>query len=477
MTKKLKVPVVGDASEEFAGALLGDPRRNERLALIVAAVQANPGASLPTIAGGEGALEGTYRFFRSEHVSAEAIQAAHARCSAARASEVDGVLVAHDSTEFNFGEFRTELGRAGRGRSKGFYGHFSLAVTAGEEHFPLGVVAQESIFRDRKRNRSKTQDERQFDPANESLRWGRGKDRAEEVLGSKRPIHLMDREADHYLLLAEMQHAGSRFVVRMSEDRVLAEGCETHTAREALEIVEPAAWREVKLSPRRRSSLPSYRKNYPERDERTSLLEFSATQVTLRRPSSSRQSPHQTVTLNLVHVREVDPPEGAKPVEWRLWTSLPVDTEKQIEAVVDHYRARWIIEEFFKALKTGCDFESRQLRSRASLLKALAVFTAVAWRMLALRTAAKVTPDKPASALLNVLQLRCLVGLLAKRKVVLPKNPTAREALLGIAKLAGHQTNNGDPGWQLISRGFDRLLSAEENYAMFVEDFLTTGKM
>ena len=477
MTKKRKTPVVGDASEEFSDAALGDPRRNERLARIVAAVQANPGASLPTIAGGEGALEGTYRFFRNEHVSAAEILAAHARRSAERAGEVDAVLVAHDSTEFNFGEFRTELGRAGRGLSKGFYGHFSLAVTADKEHFPLGVVAQESIFRDRVRNRSKTQDQRQFDPANESLRWGRGKDRAEKVLDRKRPIHLMDREADHFLLLAEMMHEGSRFVVRMSEDRVLAEGSETHTAREALEIVEPAAWREVKLSARRRNSLPTYRKNFPERDERTSLLEFSATRVTLRRPHSSRHSPHKTVTLNLVHVREVDPPEGEKPVEWRLWTSLPVDTEKQIEAVVDHYRARWIIEEFFKALKTGCDFESRQLRSREALLKALAVFTAVAWRMLALRTAARATPTKPASLLLTILQLHCLARLLAKRNVVFPKNPTARDALLGVAKLGGHQKNNGDPGWQLIGRGFDKLLSVEDAYETFLDDFLTHGKM
>src|SRR6267142_183172 len=64
-----------------------------------------------------------------------------------------------------------------------------------------------------------------------------------------------------------------------------------------------------------------------------------------------------TIPLHCVHVREVDAPEGAEPIEWRLWTNLPVDTPAQILYVVDVYRARWLIEEFFKALKTGCALE------------------------------------------------------------------------------------------------------------------------
>jgi hypothetical protein len=78
------------------------------------------------------------------------------------------------------------------------------------------------------------------------------------------------------------------------------------------------------------------------------------------------------VTLNLVRVQEVNVPEGDEPIEWRLWTSLPIDTAEQICEVVDAYRGRWVVEEFFKALKTGCAFEERQLQSRESLLNALA---------------------------------------------------------------------------------------------------------
>ncbi len=45
-------------------------------------------------------------------------------------------------------------------------------------------------------------------------------------------------------------------------------------------------------------------------------------------------------------------PTGETPVEWFLLTNLPVDTPDEIAFVVDCYRGRWTIEEYFKALKT-----------------------------------------------------------------------------------------------------------------------------
>lgn len=71
-----------------------------------------------------------------------------------------------------------------------------------------------------------------------------------------------------------------------------------------------------------------------------------------------------------------------------LFTSEPVNTLAEATAVVDHYRARWVIEEYFKALKTGCAFERRQLTSFDGLTRALGVFVPIAWRLLVLRTRA-----------------------------------------------------------------------------------------
>jgi hypothetical protein len=48
----------------------------------------------------------------------------------------------------------------------------------------------------------------------------------------------------------------------------------------------------------------------------------------------------------------------------------------------------------------------------------------------------------------------------------LSPTPTLREALLAIAALGGHLKNNGDPGWQVLSRGWQRLRDYEAGYRM-----------
>ena len=51
---------------------------------------------------------------------------------------------------------------------------------------------------------------------------------------------------------------------------------------------------------------------------------------------------------------------------------------------MDVYRARWIIEDYFKALKTGCCLERRQIESYDALRKVLAILAPIAWRLLGL---------------------------------------------------------------------------------------------
>jgi len=79
-------------------------------------------------------------------------------------------------------------------------------------------------------------------------------------------------------------------------------------------------------------------------------------------------------------------PEGAQAIEWKLVTREPADTPEQILTIVDYYRCRWPIEEFNKALKTGCRVQARQLVDVAALLNVVALFVPIAWSILHLRT-------------------------------------------------------------------------------------------
>ena len=164
-----------------------------------------------------------------------------------------------------------------------------------------------------------------------------------------------------------------------------------------------------------------------------------------------------------MRVWEPAPPENEAPVEWFLFTTEPVDTEENVLAVVDHYRARWRIEELFKALKTGCAFEKRQLESFEALINALAIFLPLAWRLLHLRSQSAENPDAPATSLLDPDELEVLRR---KARRPLPPEPTRRDVLLAIAALGGHLKHNGEPGWQTIGKGLEHLLAMVEGYRL-----------
>jgi hypothetical protein len=54
------------------------------------------------------------------------------------------------------------------------------------------------------------------------------------------------------------------------------------------------------------------------------------------------------VTVNVVLVREPDPPAGETPVEWILVTTLPIDTLEQVRTIVKYYCVRWSVEGLFR---------------------------------------------------------------------------------------------------------------------------------
>ena len=199
------------------------------------------------------------------------------------------------------------------------------------------------------------------------------------------------------------------------------------------------------------------------------VLHVTATSVELRHPTYTAGKSRKGSTLpysvpvNVVHVCEQNAPKNQEPVEWVLYTSLPVSTADEVGAVIDAYRRRWLIEEYFKALKTGCAFEKRQLETKHALLNALALFVPIAWRLLTLRHLSRQEPDVPASKLLNPRQLTILR---ARDKVTLSRVPTMREAMLAVAAEGGHIKNNGDPGWQVLGRGYEKLLHMEAGFVL-----------
>jgi hypothetical protein len=434
-------------SSELAGAELGDARLSKRLCTLADQLSARPGASFPK-ALDDAELEAAYRFFGNEEVTPEAILAPHFRQSARRAAAPARIIVVHDTTAFAFGGQvkREGLGHLIKPSAQGFFGHFSLALAADGTRAPLGLLALETVFRLKKRIGHKNWSPEQS--LGESARWLRGVEAAEAVLdGQAQAIHVTDREGDQFALLQALSDAQRPFVIRSFQDRRLADGDEVRL-RAAATAAKVTFKREVPLSPRPKLFGPKGDR-HPARRFRIAKLSFAATTVELKR------SP---LRLNVIHVFERKPPKGEPAVEWFLLTNLPIDTDENIGFAVDCYRARWTIEEYFKALKTGCQYERRQLESAHSLLNALAILAPVAWRLLLLRHLARAQKRAPASDALTAKQIEVLRAV-AKRP--LPKKPSARDAMLAVAALGGHIKNNGDPGWLVLGRGMHDLLLLE----------------
>jgi hypothetical protein len=446
-----------------AGAVgFRDRRLGERSRSMTEAILRRPGASLPTAMGSEAAREGAYRFLSNRRVTLGRVLATHIEATAARARAARKVFLVSDTTEFKFSTERDGLGMLSSTRRNGFLGHFTLAVSADGRRTPLGMLGVETLTRPQ-RKAKRDHFARKKDPTRESLRWYRCADQANRQVEDVEAIHVMDREADIFELLAGLTGDKRRFIIRSGQDRSVEDGRLVSTVAAASMQFS----REVKLSARQPAKGPESRRTHPERRGRLAQLAVSTTRVALRKATSACDPElPESISVNVVRVWEPNPPVGQEPVEWRLFTTEPIETREEIEAIVDGYRARWLIEEYFKALKTGCNFESSQLESLHSLENLLGIYVPVAWQLLLLRSLTRDQPEKPATTVLTTTQIAVL--RLIKPGASLPSQPTVAQIAEALALLGAHIKSNGPPGWQVLGRGFEELRRAELLYSRII---------
>lgn len=373
---------VSDVTAEFAGDSLGDARLDERLRRIVSLLAVDPAESFPDQMASVADREALYRFLANPKVTMAAVLSGHVRQTHDRLQGHAVIRIVHDTTTFRFLGDREGLGVT-RGGAKGFLGHMALAVAADDTREPLGVLGVHPyIHQDAVRHRGMTPSQRveatRAKPraAKESARWEHMALQVQAALpDGVTALHVMDQEADDYDVLAALHDAQLRYVIRADPQRQTTDA--KQSVREVLARQPATLFRTVRLTPRSARKAERTRGRHPARDEREATLHMRWGTVTLkRRQYTEARTP--TLSLWAVHVCEPQPPRGEAPIEWMLFTSEPVETVDAATAVVDHYRARWLIEEYFKALKTGCAFEKRQLTTFNGLVRALAIFVPMA---------------------------------------------------------------------------------------------------
>lgn len=471
---------------EFGDLDLGDKRREDRARVIFDAWSAAPESSLPRAMKDTARLEGAYRFFNNPRVDSDALAAPHVLCSWQRAISASAaglwVLAIQDTTEMRFGGTaeREGLGEL-MNEGQGFYAHTALLACLakpegldGAVGIPLGLGGCEILIRPKDRLRkpkemSKKEWEhtRHFADDNEFLRWERLARDLDEAASTREVsiIHVADREADEFSWMANILARGGRFVIRQTKDRRLVAGQKTENDEVAKRLDALLSGRHPIQATREvafetASTSGGRRRRKQARQGRSTTLGVHALSTTLCRPDLSRTT-QKTLTVNVVIVRELEPPEGQAPIEWRLLTTESIETPEDVLRVVDAYRARWLIEEYFKAIKTGCSYEKLQLETLHGLKVALSFCFAMAWHMLLLRTVARDAPRVPARAVMTGVQIAVLLAIAAMPKnpwsVKLNDDPDVTDILYAVARMGGHIKSNGPPGWLTLARGFHEL--------------------
>jgi len=445
------------SEQMLGGCRLGDPRRKKRLIAIGALFAQDPGGSLSRICcGDKAAQEGMYKFVENDAVRPEAIAEGIFSGTAKLASRRSVCLAIQDSTVVDVSDGLAE-GWKEQGSPAGFQVHSTLLVD-GEDFSPIGLIDQARWLRAVKGHRpgKATRATRRAEEK-ESYKWTASVEAIKKRVGSMDSIITVgDRESDIFDFLLFQHSRGYRFVIRATHNRALADVNEKMMER--LERSPVVGKHFVDIEQRGSQRAINGQQKRSARTARIAETELRAAQITLSKPRSSIGVSEESMTLNAVLVTEPAPPEYTEDIQWVLLTTEPVATLEQVLKIVQYYSARWLIEEFHKAWKTGCRIEERRLQTFENFERVMVITAAVAVRLLQLRCLANDT-EQNAETALNKEQWQCLYAITEKGKQLPSRPPTAAWAYYALAKLAGwtDSKRTGIVGWQTLWLGWERL--------------------
>jgi hypothetical protein len=459
-------------TQEMKTADLNDKRLNHRLQRLLSDLGACPMASIPAACGGYRETAAAYRFFDNEKVGFDNVLQPHIEATRTRIAAQPVAILVPDTTEIDLTRPAQQVDGAGLLDGNSRYGAFLHAMHAfTPDGTPLGTVAASYWTRaeDKPPASSQTRAQRAATPIEEkeSYRWLRSLRQAQaeaDHCPETQIVFAADSEADIYEVIA----AGTEeprsidWIVRACQDRALEDNAaETAAAPEHLRAAvaaTPVRYEQtISVRGREPKVASDQRSRRQPRQSRTAVVEVRAAQVTLRAPwRQDRKMPD--VTVNAVLITEVAPPDGDEPVEWLLITSLPIDTDEHVKLIVRYYCVRWMIEIFFRTLKSGCRVEKRRFENIDRVLPCLAVYLIVTWRTLYVCRLGRSCPEMSCEAVFDPSEWQPVYQIVRQQPP--PKQPPSlQEMVRMVAQLGGYvnRKRKDEPGPQTVWLGLQRL--------------------
>lgn len=377
------------------------------------------------------------------------------------------VLAIQDTSEINYqahaGRCRG-LGLASNGSDLGFFIHPCLVVDAAHGGI-IGLGGGQvwkrpaKISTDRKKRPIADKESRRWiDVAGDSI----------ETLGAAATVTVVcDREGDVYDLFAAVANAGRRahLLVRAARDRSLADEKDLLFAH-ANTLPERHRYR-IKVSAK------------PGQKKRTATVALGFDGIEIKRPARAAPTLPDKIRLNVVVVREIDPPEGAEPVRWVLLTTHAIDSLAAAIEIVGWYRLRWHIEQLFRTLKTnGFDVEDSQVVDGHALMNLVMAALIAAMLTLQLTLARDGATRQPVSDGFNATEVKVLrriehslPGRTAKQLNPHPPDCLAWAAWI-IARLGGWTgyASQKPPGPKTIHLGLTQFKALAQGWLLCEEE-------
>lgn len=455
---------IADLSAELDGCQFGDVRLTKRARKLADVLSQKPNISLPAALQSKADIEACYRFFNNEKVTPEKILQPHIQQTYARVRQIEFVLLVQDTTELDLTRPEQQVEGAGpmdcESRRGVFYHPMMAFDIAG---VPLGIVGAKSWTREEVNQATKAEKnkKRKRTPIEEkeSYRWLEGLQCAERTAaacGETTCVCVGDSESDIYDLFAaatQSKQANLKLLVRAGQNRNT-----TDQQDWADQVRKTAKIGDQTVSIRSRKAKVGEGKSARSRarEGRIAELEIRKATIELCRPVNGDRRLPATITVNVVLCEEVNPPDGEDAISWMLVTTLPIETDQDVQRIILAYCVRWQIEVFFRTLKSGCRIEQRRFENLDRVLNCLALYSVVAWRLMYVCYLGRECPELDSEVIFEPSEWKSVYTIL---HIKFPAEgcPTLNELIRAISRLGGFiDRPKNDPGTQTLWVGLQR---------------------
>jgi len=434
------------AEQEFSGTVLPDQRFRPNLIKMAASLIEQPESSFSS-ACGEGVRKAAWRLFSTKELD---LGGGHEATTRARCDSEQTILVVEDTTDLNYWNHKATQGLGLLGGQKTVLGlavHSALALT--ESGQVLGVVG-EHIWAPTTDGAKRGKLNKIDISEKESYKWLLALGWAKKMFSDFEGTVIMvgDREADFYEHFIEERPAHLQLLVRVREMKR-----NVYFAEKAVKIKDLSSQLPLK------GTFDVALRKLKDREERNATLEVRFGKVRCPAPDKKKG---KSQDLWVIHAKEVDYKNGLVPIEWYLFSTLPIESMEDAVRFIRYYAKRWIIERFHYILKQGLRIERLQFDNFTRLKNAIQLYLIIACYLLRLVYLGKAAPNQPAIDYFDPIDIKLIEQITAK------KIQTVQQFVIALSFLAGFTPSKKQPlpGERLLWQSMRTMMAIRTGFML-----------